>query len=134
MESTNGNEGINKLASILQGRMHETGKKPQAIDFGEIQGDMSLLTNQFRQPIPQGDYMVCRQLTLGPKDDKLTTTPQEKDGEHKNHTAGEDYGKHLHDVVIPEKMRSIKPGDRVLVAWVGDDACVIDIILPGTAV
>lgn len=97
MESTMGNEGINKLASVLQGRMHETGRKPQTMDFGKIQGDMSLLTNQFPKPIPQGDYMVCRQLTLA----------------------------------VTGKM---KPGDRVLVAWAGDDACVIDVILPGTAV
>ena len=27
-------------------------------------------------------------------------------------------------------MRQIKPGDRVLVCWVGDDACVVDIITP----
>ncbi len=97
MESTNGNEGISKLASVLQSRMHETGKKPQTIDFGKIQGNMSLVTNLFPQPIPKGDYMVCRQLTL-------------------------------------EVTGKLKPGDRVLVAWVGDDACVIDIILPGTAV
>ena len=37
-------------------------------------------------------------------------------------------------VLVPEKMRSIKAGDRVLVAWIGDDICIIDIILPGTAV
>ena len=41
---------------------------------------------------------------------------------------------HQHHVLIPEKMRSIKPGDRVLVAWVGDDAVVVDLVLPATAV
>lgn len=38
-------------------------------------------------------------------------------------------GKHYHDVYLPDKMRWIKPNDRVLVAWVGVDAVVIDIIL-----
>ena len=51
-------------------------------------------------------------------------------------TAGGDGhdGEHQHHVLIPEKMRQIKPGDRVLVAWVGDDACVIDLVLPATEV
>ena len=38
-------------------------------------------------------------------------------------------GMHQHHVLIPEKMRWLKPGDRVLVAWVEDEAVVIDIIL-----
>jgi len=38
-------------------------------------------------------------------------------------------GIHYHDVYLPDKMRWIKPGDRVLVAWVGVDAIVIDLIL-----
>lgn len=35
---------------------------------------------------------------------------------------------HYHDVYLPDKMRWIQPGDRVLVAWVGVDAVVIDLI------
>ena len=30
---------------------------------------------------------------------------------------------------VPDKMRRLKPDDRVLVAWVGVDAVVIDIII-----
>ncbi len=51
---------------------------------------------------------------------------------HKHGPKGEsevDCGKHYHDVYLPEKMRWIKPGDRVLVAWIGVDAVVIDIIM-----
>lgn len=43
-------------------------------------------------------------------------------------------GKHYHDVYLPDKMRWIKPGDRVLVAWVQNDAVVVDIILTAKAV
>lgn len=130
MDNTMGNEGINKLARVLQSRMHQMEDKPQVLDFGIIQGDMSLLTNRFPRPIPQKDYVVCRQLTLGPTGSKLTETLT--DGKHGGHIGGD--GSHHHDIKVPEKMRSIKPGDRVLVAWVGDDACVVDLILPGTAV
>lgn len=38
-------------------------------------------------------------------------------------------GVHQHHVLIPEKMRKLKPGDHVLVGWVQDDPVVIDIIL-----
>ena len=171
MESTMGNEGINKLAAVFQNRMHSMADKPEVLDFGVIQGDMSLLTNRFPRPIPQTDYMVCRQLTLGPTHNSLAKTqdigmPHSGSHLHKTHdltaslggavtgttgeetgaapdppipsqrTAGGDSsdGMHQHHVLIPEKMRQIKAGDRVLVAWVGDDACVVDIVLPATEV
>lgn len=47
-------------------------------------------------------------------------------GEHDHDICGS--GMHYHDVYLPDKMRWIKPGDRVLVAWVGVDAVVIDLI------
>lgn len=159
-EGTMGSEGINKLTEVLQSRMHAISEKPQGLDFGEIQGDMSLQTNKFPVPIPQSDYMVCRQLTLGPTYNILAKTqdigmPHSGSHLHKvnglvglatgpapdppipsERTAGGDSsdGMHQHHVLIPEKMRQLKPGDRVLVAWVGDDACVIDLVLPATAI
>ena len=120
MEGTMGNEGINRLAATLQSQMHRVAGKPEVLDFGVIQNDMSLLTNQFPCPIPQTDYMVCRQLTLGTVQSILAKT--------------QNIGMHQHDVLVPEKLRQITPGDRVLVCWVGDDACVIDIVLPATEV
>ena len=43
--------------------------------------------------------------------------------------SGGDEGAHQHHVLVPEKMRSLKPGDRVLVAWVQNEAVVIDIVV-----
>ena len=51
-------------------------------------------------------------------------------GEH-DHEEDPD-GKHYHNVYLPRKMYRIQPGDRVLVAWVGDDACVIDVVMAAT--
>ena len=48
-------------------------------------------------------------------------------GKHSHSTCST--GIHYHDVYLPDKMRWIKPNDRVLVAWVGVDAVVIDLIL-----
>ena len=139
-EKTN-NEGYNMLARAMQARMQRVGDTPPVLEFGVIQEDNSLLTNKFPKPIPQSDYFVCRQLTLGAKDDTLTTTKSgqgehdHSDGSHGGHEGGSgshthDGGKHEHDVLIPEKMRKLKPGDHVLVAWVDADPVVIDIILP----
>jgi len=60
-------------------KLHDN--KPPLMDFGTIQDDMSLLTNNFPLPIPSGDYLTS--------------------------------------------ISELKPGDRVLMAWVGDDAVVI---------
>lgn len=169
------NLGLNKLAQVMQERMNrnqEANNSALILDFGVIQDDMSLKTNTFAHPIPQADYHVCRQLTLGPTYNILAKTqdigmPHSGSHIHKTHdltcthhggtqvgttgeatgpapdppipskrTAGGDSsdGMHQHHVLIPEKMRQIKPGDRVLVAWVQSEAVVIDIVLPGTAV
>ncbi len=95
-----GNENINRLAGVLQKRMKELSEKPDVLDFGTIQKDMSLITNRFPVAIPKKDYMVCRTVSL-----------KDSDGR-----------------------RILKPGCRVLVAWAGDDPCVVDIILSGNSI
>jgi hypothetical protein len=146
----NGSPGINKLGQVLQERMKACGASPLLLDFGTIQGDLSLLTNTYPIPIPKTDYTVCRQLTLGATGAHLTYTvgagkPNDgththgSSGSHGGHTGGDGTHKHaneaphVHDVLIPEKMRKLKSGDRVLVAWVQNEAVVVDIILPATA-
>lgn len=44
-------------------------------------------------------------------------------------SCGGSEGAHQHHVLVPEKMRSLKPGDRVLVAWVQNEAVVVDIVV-----
>lgn len=142
------NEGINRLARVMQKRMQTVGESPPTLEIGTIQKDGSLLTNGFGIPIPKADYLVCRSLTIGAEGDTLTGTregqgnhPHGTSGSHGGHTAGsgahshpESEGAHLHDVLVPEKLRSLQPGDTVLVAWVGSDAVVVDILLPATEV
>lgn len=146
------NSGISRLGEVISRRASQiSGLTPPALDFGVIQTDMSLKTNTYAKAIPKTDYSVCRQLTLGPTWAHLTYTigaGKPNDGTHDHgssgdhqhsgcgvgggHSGGEHVhtqeGPHVHDVLIPEKMRSIKPGDRVLVAWVQNEAVVIDIV------
>lgn len=151
------NEGLNKLAQVLNNRTQsiQQAYSELLLDFGQIQQDYSLLTNTYPIPIPKSDYLVLRQLTLGSVGTILTTTTQEgthehsgtgshehENGAHEGHESGDgkhthlggnhshgQAGGHTHNVTIPEKMRSIRPGDHVLVAWVQNDAVVLDIIV-----
>ena len=150
-EGMHGGAGINQLARTLQERMQEVSQKPPVIDFGVIGNDMSLLLNTFPKPIPQGEYLVCRQLTLGAVNTHLTYTIEAgnaddgthdhgSSGVHGGHIGGSGShvhtaeGPHVHDVLIPEKMRSIKPGDRVLAVRIGNDVCIVDLILPASVI
>ncbi len=107
------NAGISSLAAVLRNRMKRESTSPPVLDFGEIQENGSLLADTFPEPIPKGDYSVCRQLTLGMEGEQLAKTDEDPPE---------------HTVTVPEKMRGLLPGDRVLVAWVQDEAVVIDII------
>jgi hypothetical protein len=146
MNPASGNPGINKLGKVLQQRMRETNVSPLVLDFGVIQGDYSLLTNTYPIPIPKTDYMVCRDVTHNPGE-ALTKTksgqgqhPHGPSGGHSQYEGSGEHshpgteGAHTHDVVLPESMHWLKPGDRVLVAWVQNDAVVIDVVLPATKI
>ena len=141
------NKGSAKLGGVLTDRMRDMMNRASVpLDVGVIQDDYSLKANNFNKPIPKGSYSVCRQLTLGETDTHLTFTvkggnPNDgthnhgSSGTHGGHLGGDgshvhtNEGAHRHDVLIPEKMRSLKPGDRVLVAWVQNEAIVVDLIV-----
>ena len=40
-------------------------------------------------------------------------------------------GAHVHQVKLPKKMYWVRPGQKVLVAWVANEAVVVDIIYSG---
>jgi hypothetical protein len=128
--SKRGSPGANKLTAALAGMIDKKGDKPLVLDFGIILGDYSLKTNTFPIPIPQSDYSVCRAITYDPG---VPLTQTYCDGAH-GHPAAGFAGSHVHNVRLPEKMYWIRPGDKVLVAWVQDEACVVDIVYRGDIV
>lgn len=119
MDGFDGHPGTVRLASVLNQRMQKTNETPLLLDFGEIQGNGSLMTNTFPVPIPKGDYSVCR-LVGG-------LSFEADGGSHKGHegqTKTHNTGTHSHMIEPPV----IKPGDRVLVAWVQNEAVVVDVV------
>ena len=118
------NSGATALTNTLHGMIKSMTDRPPVLDFGIINSDYSLKINTFGKPIPKNEYSVCRQLLYDPSV-KLTETYV--DGEH-GHPDASPPGIHQHDVKLPKKMRWLKPGQKVLVAVVGNEFVVIDII------
>lgn len=113
----NGTPGLNKLARVMTQRSQQVKENGDSLilDIGSIQGDMSLLTNTFPIKIPQGEYHVCR-LVNGFKYEI------NEGGYHGTHVSGDGYHTHI------SKPPALKKGDRVLVAWIQNEAVVIDVI------
>ena len=138
--------GANALTRTFQGMIKGISNAPPVLDFGKINDDYSLTTNNFPNPIPKSDYSVCRSViysTSYPLSEDVQGSPKRlpkstkisiSDGAHV-HACGSPYcpwpapsGQHWHWVKLPLKMRRLQPGDRVLVAWIQNEAVVIDIV------
>lgn len=133
-ESQPSNQGANSLTNTLTGMMKSIANKPPVLDFGIINSDYSLTTNSFPKPIPKNQYNVCRSLLYNPK---VPLTETFEDGKH-IHSCGCHHcdwpapsGAHVHQVKLPKKMYWVRPGQKVLVAWVANEAVVVDIIYSG---
>jgi len=129
-----GNPGASSLAGIFQQQIQGsiTANSSIPLEFGEIQEDFSLITNSFPVPVPMNGYMVCRSLLQGASGAAWAQTDISGSHYHPGGDHSHSGGEHSHAVLVPDTLRSLMPGDRVLVAWVGSDAVVIDIILPMT--
>ncbi len=105
----NGNPGISKLARVISGRSQKFAESIEddlKVEFGTIQRNKSLQTDSFPIAIPKGEYTVLRHV-----------------GGYSFNTDGSN--SHSHTVHLPK----IKPGDRVLVAWVNSEPVVLDVIV-----
>lgn len=116
-------DNMQRLGDILSGRMKKTSKAavPTAIELGIINRNLSLTTDSIKTPIPKGDYMVNLMLAGG---------SYRTSSETHTHTGGDHThtdGKHSHS--LPSVFRSLKSGDRVLVAWCGYEPVVIAIVV-----
>ena len=121
------NSGANSLTNTLTAMMKSIADKPPVLDFGKINSDYSLTLNSFPKPVPKSDYSVCRQLLYKPDDEDVPLTLTYTDGDH-DHYGAVPRESHFHKVILPKKMRWLKPNDKVLVAIVQNEFIVIDIV------
>lgn len=52
------NNGISRLAGVMDRRMRQQSEKPLVLDFGTVKKNGSLTTNTFPKTVAKGDYMV----------------------------------------------------------------------------
>ena len=97
---------VQRLGETLAARMKRTAgaANPTTVELGTIDGSMSLVTDSLRVPIPKGDYMIA----LG-----------QSGGSYRTGTA------EGHTHTLPGTLRGLQAGDRVLVAWCGNEPVVI---------
>lgn len=120
----NFNSGATALTNTLHGMIKSMTDRPPVLDFGVINADYSLKINTFAKPVPKNEYSVCRQLLYDPSVE-LTTTYFDGTHDHYNEVAAE---AHQHKVKLPKKMFWLRPGQKVLVAIIGNEFVVIDIV------
>lgn len=126
---------LDRFGALLSGFVRETQKASNGLmlELGTLNADGSLSVDSLSRSIPKGEYMVGLHLQSS-TDDALTTHPAthtHSGGEHAQMSGSgghtHDGGAHVH--LIPQTMRGLKKGDRVLVAWVGVEPIVIDIVV-----
>ena len=105
---------IEELASVLDGQVKKTvsASKTLTFELGTIVGNMALSVSSLSNNIPKGEYMVSFRLTTG----SLTFKTKVEEN-------------HAHSITLPSQFRGLQVGDRVLVAWVGTEPIVIDIVV-----
>lgn len=138
--------GISKFAGVLRDMARGVSDDSPVFDFGTIQSDGSLLTNRFPIAIPKTDYLVLRCAGL-PNSEVVKTEGHShtlssgvsvsvSSGGSPSHSHGAsgslsgNTGGSIDKVNIARASQAhIKAGDRVLVAWVENDAVVLDVVL-----
>lgn len=110
---SNGNN-IEELGKIINQQMKEVLNRNKGItvELGTINANNSLSVASLSNAIPKGDYMISLHLTQSSQ--TLNTSSVEE---------------HEHSINLPSKLRGLKSGDRVIVAWVGTEPIVIDIVV-----
>ena len=114
---------IQKLGNTLAGRMQKTASAavPTTLELGRINENLSLSTDSLRTAIPKGDYMVA--LHLAGSSYRTSSESHTHTGSDHSHSGGS------HSHALPDVFRKVKAGDRVLVAWCGNEPVIISIVV-----
>lgn len=135
---------IQRLGDTLANRMKKTANAavPTILELGTIGNGLILTTDSIKTPIPPSQYMVSLHLTHETyytynELNSSANAPHHHEGGEHSQCKGSGHHTHddgLHDHRLPSVFRKLQPGDRVLVAWAGNEPVIIDIVVAGTAV
>lgn len=109
---------MQRLSLTLDGRMKKTSSAaiPTTIELGTINANLSLTTDSLPVPIPKGDYTINIMLAGG----------SNQTGSETLSYGGESL---THSHSLPSAFRGLRGGDRVLVAWCGNEPVVVAIVV-----
>lgn len=110
---------MERLGTTFSDRMKATAAAAfkLTMELGTINTNLSLSTDSLKRAIPKGAYMVNLALTGSIRTSSETHT----------HSDGTEGGGHSHE--LPSAFRGLQAGDRVLVAWCGNEPVVIAIVV-----
>lgn len=125
-------KNMQRLGNILSDRMKATsGAAVKVImELGTINGNLSLSTDSLQSTIPKGAYMVNLMLTGGSRTSSESHTHD--GGTHDGHAEGDGSHSHSggeHSHALPGSFRGLQAGDRVLVAWCGNEPVVVAVVV-----
>lgn len=111
-------KNIDKLGDTLIKQMRKTsnGAVRTVAELGTIGAGLALQPDTSPGPIPKGEYMTAIHLTMG------------EAGAEFAETTTDGTPAHSHKAKLPEELRSIKQGDRVLIIWCGTEPVIISIV------
>lgn len=98
---------MQRLGNMLSDRMKKTAGayKTTALELGTINSNLSLTIDSLSGTVPKGDYMVNIMLTGSEPVDTGQENP------------------------LPSVIKKLEGGDRVLVAWCGNEPVVIAVVI-----
>ena len=107
MVNSKGSPGVNRLARVINDRIHDyMDSQDLAAEFGRIGDDMSLVTDSFPRSIPKGSYFLLQSIS------------------------GKEVPVEGGTAVMPR----LSAGSRVLVVWVGSKPVVLDVVVSSAGV
>lgn len=114
---------MQRLGATLADRMKKTSAAavPTTLELGTIGSNLSLTTDSLPVPIPKGDYLI--NLMLAADSYRTSSETHTHSGEDHTHDGGE------HSHTLPSAFRSLKAGDRVMVAWCGNEPVVLAVLV-----
>lgn len=133
---------IEDLGKIMDSQMKRvmSANNGITVELGIIKPTMALHVDSLVNDIPAGEYMISlhiqdEPLTINTTTENLETSEAslttEKEEEH-THTIKphkHSISGHKHSVTLPNKLRGLQAGDRVLVLWAGTEPVVVDIVI-----
>lgn len=120
---------IERFGTVMSNRMKQTSHAaiPTTIELATVNSNLSITPDSLGAPIPKGEYMVNLMLTGSMMTSETEHT--HSGGAHAQEggpgTHSHSGGKHNH--ALPSSHRNIKPGDRVVIAWCGNEPVVLAI-------